>query len=258
MPTGRAILSGIANVLFGPSDRTPVHPAMPEPRPAPAVDEEFSQATLDDVARVRAGVRQHFETKRAAEEKELGLDEKRKRLERAQAFLRKANVEAIFASILRNTWHWDAWKEKGELDDLPRYGLDVVSVHPKQDVQNNHHTKGYTISIDGRPYDVDFIDKGRGYTPDGHGDRYGEVTVARDGDLLFACSINEHSTDYTNDWKLSIWGLRVLKDVSWLTDFAEFSEIVEQRARRRRQSWNDKRIIDQAEAIIDPTKPLRR
>jgi len=255
MPSQRKPLKWLLDTVFGPSgEQVPAAHAPSTGQPDP----EFSQDVLEEVGRIRSGVKQHFDEQRAKDEAALGLLEKKQRLERAQTFLRKAGIEPMFSNILRHTWHWDAWKEKGELDDLPRYGLEVTAVRPKQPTGTSHHqTKGYSITIAGRAYDVDFLDKGRGYTPDGYGDRYGEVTVAREGELVFACSMDERSTEYTSDWKLSIWGLRVLKDVLWLPDFAEFSEIVEQRSRKRQEEWNAKRLIEQAAEIVDPVTDKR-
>ncbi len=193
-----------------------------------------------------------MDAERAATESEMGLAEKTKRLERAQSYLRKADVEGIFETILEETWHWPSWKEKGALDDLPNHGIDITHTEPKTALENNHQRHGYTVSIGSQPYEIVFLDKGRGYTPDGYSNRYGEVALSREGDLLFACAINETGQEFTR-WKLSLYGLRVLKDVSWLPDIAGFSEIVAQRANHRRKAWNDKRIITQAADIIDPT-----
>jgi len=252
---------GLLDALFGGASEprlnvgsSPVpHPADTKPVGVKTVEsQEFPEATIADVNRVRQEVRQRMDAERASVEADLGLAEKSRRLERAQTYLRKADVEGIFAAILEETWSWPSWKEKGELDDLPNLGLDITAIEPKVTLENNHQRHGYTVAIGSRTYDISFLDKGRGYTPDGYSNRHGEITVGRGADVLFVCSIDETGSDYTR-WKLNLSGLRVLKDVSWLPDIAGFSEIVVQRANHRRKAWNDKRIIQQAAEVIDPT-----
>lgn len=220
---------------------------------APEKSQEFPEGTLAETARVREEVRRKFESDRKVADASLGLAEKQRRLEKAQAYLRKADAEGIFRSILQETWHWPSWKEKGALDDLPEYGLEVTDVQLRQTLENDHRCHGYTIAIGSQRYEIGFLDKGHGYTPDGPGARYGEVTVSRNGEQLFACAINENDSRDYQEWRLSLWGLRVLKDVSWLPDLAGFAEIVSQRASKRQKAWGDKRILDQAAEIIDPT-----
>lgn len=257
-----SFIKGLLHVVFGSASEprlnvgsSPLpHPADAKPIGAKPVEaHEFPEATIADVNRVRQEVRQRMDAERAAVEADLGLAEKSKRLERAQSYLRKADVEGIFASILEETWNWPSWKEKGALDDLPSLGLEITDVEPRVTLENNHQRHGYTVGIGSRKYDICFLDKGRGYTPDGYSNRHGEVSVSREGDTLFVCSINETGSDYTR-WKLSLFGLRVLKDVSWLPDIAGFSEIVAQRANHRRKAWNDKRVIQQTSEVIDPTE----
>lgn len=241
--------------VFGSAE--PTRPAGPmssssrQSTPQPPAD-EFPDATLNDVQRIREGVKRRMDAERAGVEAELGLDEKKKRLERAQAYLRKADVERIFNTILRETWHWPSWLEKGEIDDLPRLGLEVTEVEKTVTLQNNHRRHGFTVAIGSQSYGIAILDKGRGYTPDGYGDRYGDITLSRGGDELFVCTINEVGSDY-RDWKLSLFGLKVLKDVSWLPDIAGFAEIIAQRASHKQKAWNDKRILQDAAGIIDPT-----
>jgi hypothetical protein len=251
----KRLLSGLADVLFG-ARPSPPPPASENPTFSPPrnSDDEFSLATLDEIARVQADVRAHFDAKRAKEEKELGLAEKQKRLEKAQTYLRKADVEAIFKTILNQTWYWPSWKDKGALDDLPRYGLNVTDVRQGRAESDQSQSHGFTIKMPNQTYDVDVTDIRRGYTPDGYGDRQGEVAISVSGEVLFACSIIEQGDRDYGEWRLSIWGLKVFKDVSWLPDFAEFSEILVQRSRASSRAMNDKRIIEQTENIIDPTK----
>jgi hypothetical protein len=250
-----SFIKGLLDGVFGSTEPTrPTGPAFssgPPSTPEPGSD-EFPDATINDVQHIRAEVKRRMDAERAGVEAELGLDEKKKRLEKAQAYLRKADVERMFHTILRETWHWPSWLEKGELDDLPRLGLEVTEVEKTVTLENNHRRHGFTVVIGGRPYGIAILDKGRGYTPDGYGDRYGDITLTRGGDELFVCTINEVGSDY-RDWKLSLYGLRVLKDVSWLPDIAGFAEIIAQRASHKQKAWNDRRIIQDAAGIIDPS-----
>mgnify|MGYP000191507006 CR=1 FL=1 len=246
-----SFIKGFLDAVFGATT------SPPNPRPVdsarPVEPQEFSDAAIADAVRVRQQVRQSFEADHRETEAALGLAEKQKRLERAQAFLRKADIEPLFNAILKETWNWPSWKEKGELDDLPTYGLDVIEVVPRRTLENKHQVHGYTIAIGGRTYEISFLDKGHGYTPDGPSDRHGEIGLNRDGELLFACSISERGDEYYTTWRLNLFGLRALRDVSWLPDIAGFAEIVTGRAAKRQKTWNARRIADQTADIIDPT-----
>lgn len=248
-------IKGFLDRVFGSTE--PPRPAGPafsssaQSIPKPRAD-EFPDATINDIQRIRGEVKKRMDAERARVEAELGLDEKKKRLEKAQAYLRKADVERMFNTILRETWHWPSWLEKGELDDLPRLGIEVTEVEKTVTLENNHRRHGFTVAIGSQSYGIEILDKGRGYTPDGHGDRYGDITLTRGGDELFVCTINEVGSDY-RDWKLSLYGLKVLKDVSWLPDIAGFAEIIAHRASHKQKAWNDKRVIQDAAGIIDPT-----
>lgn len=248
-------IKGFLDGVFGSTETVrPAGPAFPSSPQSTAKlgSEEFPDATLDDVQRIRGEVKRRMDAERAGVEAELGLDEKKKRLEKAQAYLRKADVERMFNTILRETWHWPSWLEKGELDDLPRLGLEVTEVEKTVTLDNNHRRHGFTVAVGSESYSIAILDKGRGYTPDGYGNRYGDISLTRGGEELFVCTINEVGSDY-RDWKLSLYGLKVLKDVSWLPDIAGFAEIISHRASHKQKAWNDKRIIQDAAGIIDPT-----
>ena len=245
-------IKSVLDRIFGSTE--PVHPvfsSIPQSTLKTGAD-EFPDATINDVQRIRGEVKRRMDAERAKVEAELGLDEKKKRLEKAQAYLRKADVERIFNTILRETWHWPSWLEKGELDDLPRLGIEITAVDKTVTLENNCRRHGFTVAIGSQSYGIAILDKGRGYTPDGYSNRYGDITLTRGDDELFVCTINEVGSDY-RDWKLSLYGLKVLKDISWLPDIAGFAEIIAGRASHKQKAWNDRRIIQDAAGIIDPT-----
>ena len=246
------IIKGLLDAVFGVTSTSP--PPVPQGRESRPEPQEFPDATIADSNRVRQEVRQSFAADRRETETALGLAEKQKRLERAQAFLRKADIEPIFNTILDQTWNWPSWKDKGELDDLPDYGLEVISVATRQTLENKHQVHGYTVAIGSQTYEISFLDRGRGYTPDGPSERHGEVSLSRGSDVVFACSMAERGDEYYRTWKLSLFGLRVLKDVLWLPDIAGFAEVVTGRAAKRQKAWGDRRIAEQTADIIDPTQ----
>ncbi|MDO1559839.1 hypothetical protein Q0812_10415 [Brevundimonas sp. 2R-24] len=250
-----SVTKAIFDFMFGPAPNVE-KPRMPPEESSSRAEEdrEFDPQVIDMVEQARDAVRRDFDQSKEAFEREHDIEGKKARLERARAFLAKAKADRILNDLLRETRYWPSHFGLGALDHLPRHGIDIRGVEPPTPEGHDGKRQSYTVSISGsRPYKIEVLDKGYSWSPVGDDNhKFGTLTISDDQKPLFAASISETPSDWSN-WQVNLFGIDILSEVAWLPDIARFAETLVQVNQERNRARNAELIIAKAAKVIDPT-----